>query len=198
LSFAASVLVTTRNAGFQSAGFVDNRKVVLMMNHRRRQHFFGQRQELLWRKCPAMTVGYSMRSGTSSRSVECSIAAAPTRPPRLRAFASRPARDAVLPFLPIENDEMLGEARRVIVEGTHLSPARPALPLVVRKRWPYVTAADTTSWTVEDSDNSVRRMVNGHDAPAVEDKESTGLGARTGDRPSHPRGTRPNASPSGS
>ena len=45
-SLSGSVLMTARNAFFSLPVLALDRKVVLMMNQRRRQHFFGQLEEL--------------------------------------------------------------------------------------------------------------------------------------------------------
>ncbi len=44
--FSACMLVTARNAGFSLPVVVHHREVVLVMNHRRRQHFLRQLEEL--------------------------------------------------------------------------------------------------------------------------------------------------------
>ena len=72
---------------------------------------------------PAITVGYSMRSGTSSSSVECSIAALPTRPPRLRAFASRPRAMRSWRSCRSRITKCSAEPRDVVLERAHLHRA---------------------------------------------------------------------------
>ena len=68
-----------------------------------------------------------MRSGTSSSSVECSIAALPTRPPRLRAFASRPRAMRSWRSCRSRITKCSPRRARVVVERAHLyCPPRPA------------------------------------------------------------------------
>ena len=89
-----------------------------MVNHRRRQHFLGQRQELLG-EVPDSTNGYSTRSGTSWSSDW------PTR--RGRDAAAAPAGldvelapDAALALAALEHDEVLGQPLAIVVEALHL------------------------------------------------------------------------------
>ena len=70
----------------QLAGLVDDRKVMLMVDQRRRQHFLRQLEERRAGRSPATTPGNSTRSATSSTSALWSFSG--TRPPSRRACSS--------------------------------------------------------------------------------------------------------------
>ena len=100
-SLSGSVLMTARNAVFSLPVLVLDRKVVLMMDQRRRQHFFGQLEELRARTCRRRPTG--TRRGPALRCKQPGLAvhdaadaalaaAAPWR--RARARSCRGARCA--------------------------------------------------------------------------------------------------------
>ena len=112
--------------GLQPPGVVHDRKIVLMMDHRRRQHFFRQRQEFLRERSGHHgrifdEIGHLLEQ----RRVKHGRAADP--PAQAARLRFEPAGDAILALLPVENHEMFGEASRVVVERAHLDrPPRPA------------------------------------------------------------------------
>jgi hypothetical protein len=86
-SLSGSVLMTARNAFFQLPVFAFDRKVMLMMNQRRRQHFSGSSRNSS-ANVPATTDGASTRSGTSRSSPASLWTVRPTRSCSRCAFAS--------------------------------------------------------------------------------------------------------------
>ena len=93
-----------------------------MMNHRRRQHFLGERQKFLGERSGHHRrvldeIRHFLEQG---RVQHRRVADAAAKAARLRFEA---ARDAILALLTIENDEMFAEPRGVVVEGAHLHRA---------------------------------------------------------------------------
>ncbi len=124
--------------GLHLAGIVDDGKIVLMMNHRRRQHFFRQAEELLReRSRHDRRIFDQIRHFFEERRMQHRGAAdAPAEGPGFRLEA---ARDAALALLPIEDDEVFGQSRLVILERPHLhrascSPAGGQMPMTVGDR----------------------------------------------------------------
>ena len=103
-----------------------DRKEMLMMNHRRRQHFFGQPEEFVGERSRRddrvldqirHLVEHAL---PDQRSRDASATAA--------RFGVELARDAIVPLAAIDDDEVLGEPLAVIVEvlDLHRAPGPPA------------------------------------------------------------------------
>ena len=107
--------MTARNAFFSSPVVGHDRKVVLMMNQRRRQHFLGSSRNSR-AKVPATTAGILDQVGHFLEQRRVLAVDGGTRPPSRRALRLELARDPVAPLGVLEDDEVLGQPRAVLVE----------------------------------------------------------------------------------
>ena len=107
---------------------------MLVVNQRRRQHFFGELEKLQAEgaRDDRRILDQVRHFVQQSRLGADDAADAALQPLRLGVeFAG----DLVVAFAALEDDEVLEQARAILVERSTLM-ARPARPLVVRKRWP--------------------------------------------------------------
>jgi hypothetical protein len=121
----------------QPPGVVDDGKIVLMVNHRRRQDFLGKREELRRERA-----GHHRRIFDEVRylfeqrgMMRCRAAHSASQAARFRFKTSI---DAILAFLPIQHDEVLGQPGLVVFERPHLhgpagAAARGEEPMAVRE-----------------------------------------------------------------
>ena len=109
----------------QRAVLAFDRKVVLMMNQRRRQHFVGQLEEFVRegagddRRVLDEVGNFVKQTGVAVDDA----ADAALQPLRLRVEL---ARDLVVPLAALENDEVLEQPRAIFVERSHLDRAAGA------------------------------------------------------------------------
>ncbi len=114
---------------------VHHRHVMLVMNHRRRQDFFRQRQELRREDAgddggPLHQIRHLVQQTRLPRRGPMDTAA------ETPGMDVQVARNPLAPFFTLEDDEVLEQARLVVVEGLHLhgasrSPARGEEPVPV-------------------------------------------------------------------
>ena len=106
---------------------------MLMMDHRRRQHFLRQAQELIGKyarrddRVLDEVRHFIEHALPDQRSCDPSAAAA--------RFGIELARDAIVPLVAIEHDEVLAEPLAIVVEVLDLDGAAAAA-VMVRNRWP--------------------------------------------------------------
>ena len=134
-SLSGSVLITARNAFFSLPSSPSTGKVVLMVNQRRRQHFLRQLEELDGEgagddRRVFDQVGHFVRAGrTRLRTTRL------TRPCSRCALASS-SRAILLCRSPRSRMTKFSSSRARYSSNDRTLMARPARPLVVRKRWP--------------------------------------------------------------
>ena len=118
---STSMLVTARKAGRSFCCVVQHREVVLVVNHRRREHLVGQREE------------FRREHAGHDRRVLDEIGDL-VQQRRLRGDATAQAarmriefaHEAVVPLRVLEQDEVLAEALLVVADAADLDrPARP-------------------------------------------------------------------------